>query len=53
MIQIKIQKTGSWLKYKYPKEISYMCSECGQRLVTEGIRHYKYCFNCGAKMKGE
>ena len=50
MIQIKIQKTSKWLHFD--KETS-MCSICGQRVLTNNIGHYKYCFNCGAKLKGE
>lgn len=28
------------------------CSECGYKTSTKGLRIYRYCPNCGARMKG-
>ena len=28
------------------------CSECGYKTSTNGLSVYRYCPNCGAKMKG-
>lgn len=28
------------------------CSECGYKTSTKGLRVYRYCPNCGARMKG-
>ena len=38
------QKTGRWIFNGY-----YECSECGKTTYNDT---YKYCPNCGAKMKG-
>ena len=50
MMKIKILKTGKWLRFNNK---TCMCSICGQGVLRDNIEHYKYCFNCGAKMKIE
>lgn len=32
--------------------ISHICSECGAEIEVEDCSDDKFCFNCGAKMKG-
>lgn len=29
------------------------CSECGQKTSTNGLDMYKFCPNCGTRMRGE
>lgn len=41
------QKTGRWIPSKYTDTV--LCSECGKCYGDE----YRYCPNCGAKMKKE
>ena len=45
------ERTGHWTKIS-PAKI-YECSECGQNVMTYDIERYKYCPNCGCRMKGE
>ena len=40
---------GEWVK-KYDKAPRYACSACNHLFNNKS---YKYCPNCGAKMKGE
>ena len=50
------QKTGHWIIYRLvPNGYDHIkCSVCGQFWsVSEHNKVFKYCFNCGAKMKGE
>ena len=42
------QKTGNWIEYKTDK-LNFLCSKCH----FFSNKNYKYCPNCGAKMKGE
>lgn len=42
------QKEGEWIK-KYDKAPRYVCSICNHLFNN---KEYKYCPNCGAKMKG-
>ena len=41
-------KTGRW-KQISPARI-YECDICGQNVMTDNIRAYRYCHGCGAKM---
>lgn len=43
-------KTGRWVKIS-PADI-YECSTCGQNVMTQDIKAYKFCNGCGAKMEG-
>lgn len=42
------RKTGKWVPFS-PKSHLYSCSLCGQW----ADRHWNYCPNCGADMRGE
>ena len=42
------QSEGEWIK-KYDKAPRYVCSACNHLFNN---KEYKYCPNCGAKMKG-
>lgn len=42
------QSEGVWIK-KYDKAPRYVCSVCNHLFNN---KEYKYCPNCGAKMKG-
>lgn len=44
---------GKWIK-KVDEVgfVSYICSECGAEIEVEDPIDDKFCFNCGAKMKG-
>lgn len=44
---------GEWIK-KVDEAgfISHICSECGAEIEVEDPKDDKFCFNCGAKMKG-
>ena len=49
------QKTGHWVEIDdYPHE-DFECDCCGGKVygTEEPYEEYKYCPNCGAKMKGE
>lgn len=46
--EIKPIKTGYWKRIS-PAGI-YVCSECGQYLMTAKIESYKFCHGCGAEM---
>lgn len=53
---LKNQKTGHWVIHKLePNGYDHIkCSVCGQFWsVSDHNKIFKYCFNCGAKMKGE
>ena len=43
------QSDGEWIK-KYDKAPRYVCSVCNHLFNN---KEYKFCPNCGAKMKGE
>lgn len=53
-------KTGRWIKYGAPRcgEQHYQCTSCGY-YINFGqwgdlyTKEFKYCPNCGAKMKSE
>lgn len=44
---------GEWIR-KVDKAgfISHICSECGAEIEVEDPKDDKFCFNCGAEMKG-
>lgn len=42
------QNTGNWIEYKTDK-LNFICSKCH----FFSNKNYKYCPDCGAKMKGE
>lgn len=45
---------GEWIrKVDEAGFISYICSECGAEIEVEDCSDDKFCFNCGADMKGE
>ena len=46
--KIKPIKTGYWKRIS-PAGI-YVCSECGQNLMTAKIECYKFCHGCSAEM---
>jgi rubrerythrin len=43
------QSEGEWVK-KYDKAPRYVCSVCNHLFNN---KEYKYCPNCGARMRGE
>ena len=44
---------GEWIrKVDEAGFISHICSECGAEIEVEDPKDDKFCFNCGAKMKG-
>ena len=44
---------GEWIKKVDDAGfVSYICSECGAEIEVEDPKDDKFCFNCGAKMKG-
>lgn len=44
---------GEWIrKVDEAGFISHICSECGAEIEVEDCSDDKFCFNCGAKMKG-
>ena len=50
------QKTGHWIIHKLePNGYDHIkCSVCGQFWsISDHNKIFKYCFNCGAKMRGE
>lgn len=45
---------GEWIrKVDEAGFISYVCSECGAEIEVEDPKDDKFCFNCGAEMRGE
>lgn len=44
------QSEGEWEEYQIPPMIC--CSECDWGTGVEDRKQFKYCPNCGAKMKG-
>lgn len=55
------QKKGKWIPtherspLSHPDSITYVCSECGNKVYTiYGVpKTTKFCWECGAEMKGE
>ncbi len=45
------RQKGEWLEYNATGKKQYMCSECGMEEKNPKIA--RYCYWCGAKMKGE
>ena len=47
------RRPGEWIR-KVDKAgfISHICSECGAEIEVEDCSDDKFCFNCGAYMKG-
>ena len=44
---------GEWIrKVDEAGFISHICSECGAEIEVEDPKDDKFCFNCGADMKG-
>lgn len=44
---------GEWMrKVDDAGFVSYICSECGAEIEVEDCSDDKFCFNCGAKMRG-
>lgn len=44
---------GKWIrKVDEAGFVSHICSECGAEIEVEDPKDDKFCFNCGAKMKG-
>lgn len=44
---------GKWIrKVDEVGFISHICSECGAEIEVEDCSDDKFCFNCGAKMRG-
>ena len=41
---------GAWIEYNATGKKQYMCSECGMKEKNPKIA--RYCYWCGAKMKG-
>jgi hypothetical protein len=48
-LQAQIPKRGEWMRADLPDAMTNKCSLCGYEVWDE----YRYCPNCGAKMKGE
>ena len=53
-----VENKGEWLLYGYvsTKQIEncaerYCCSKC-HNIISRDFRYFKFCPNCGAKMKG-
>ncbi len=45
---------GKWVKIVDGTGfVSHVCSECGAEIELEDCSDDKFCFNCGADMKGE
>lgn len=45
---------GEWIrKVDEAGFISHICSECGAEIEVEDCSDDKFCFNCGAEMRGE
>lgn len=45
---------GKWIrKVDEVGFISHICSECGAEIEVEDCSDDKFCFNCGALMKGD
>ena len=40
---------GQWMPNHIPGSMLYKCDQCG---YDRGAYSFKYCSNCGAKMKG-
>lgn len=55
------RKTGKWIAtherglFSHPDSITYVCSECGNKIYTiYGVpKTTKFCWECGAKMEGD
>lgn len=47
LLPVSTEKIGYWEK----RSVGYGCSECSLCTNKNGIGFYRYCPNCGAKMK--
>lgn len=48
------RKTGKWiLDTEQYEAVTCVCSECGSIMTTPKHDRAKYCWNCGADMRGE
>lgn len=50
------ENKGEWIKFKDFEEgyFHIKCSKCGQYWsIDDHAKIFKYCFNCGADMRGE
>lgn len=50
------ENKGEWIKFKNFEEgyFHIKCSKCGQYWsIDDHAKIFKYCFNCGADMRGE
>lgn len=47
------RKPGRWITKL--ENNTYECSECGNRIITnkDYLKKHKFCFCCGAKLRGE
>ena len=44
-------KKGKWILRDYGERIVHICSECGVHVPEPHADDYKFCPNCGVKMK--
>lgn len=53
LMDLRHREKGEWIrKVDDVGFVSYICSECGAEIEVEDPMDDKFCFNCGAKMKG-
>lgn len=55
ILKIRKSLTAEWLRDKYYETASVKCSNCKYEVWGSGLDvlpEFKYCPNCGAKMKG-
>jgi len=51
-----VENKGEWIRFKNFENGYYhiKCSKCGQYWsIDDHAKIFKYCFNCGADMRGE
>lgn len=54
LMDLRHREKGEWIrKVDDVGFVSYICSECGAEIEVEDPMDDKFCFNCGAKMKGD
>mgnify|MGYP003292626804 CR=1 FL=1 len=47
-------RTGHWIDVSIdPDKVRWKCSSCGKETSLPNFDKANFCFNCGAKMKGE